>query len=90
MGYFGFWQSVRKLLENCKKKLFKETYFEENNIDRKPLIWADKIVMKFGPKKWVSLVLGKKNKNCPKIKKMYYFTKLTSKRVISIGNHLFG
>ena len=64
MGYFGFWQSVPKLLENCKKVLFKETYFEESNINQKPLIWArDKIVMKFGPKKWVSQVFGKVYEN---------------------------
>ena len=91
MVYFGFWQSARKLPENCKKVLFKETYFEERNINRKPLIWAhDNIVMKFGAKKWVGLVLGKVNENCPKIKKQCYFTKLTSKRVISARNHIFG
>ena len=71
--------------------LFYETYFEESNINRKPLIWShDKIVMKFGPKKWVTLVLGQVYENCPKSKEKCYFTKLTSKRVISTRNNLFG
>ena len=71
--------------------LFYKTYFKESNINWKPLIWSKyKIITKFEPKKWASLVLGKVYKNCPKIKKKFYFTKLTSKRVISTGNHLFG
>ena len=45
---------------------------------------------KFGPKKWVSFVLGKVYKNCPKIKEKCDFTKLTSNRVISTLNYLFG
>ena len=71
--------------------LFYEIYFEEGNINQKPLIWSHyKIVKKFGSKKWVSLVLGKVYKNCLKIKEKFYFTKLTSKRVIPTTNHLFG
>ena len=32
--------------------LFDETYFEESNINQKPLIWSqDKIIPKFGPTK---------------------------------------
>ena len=44
-----------KVYENCPKKkkvLFSETYFEESNINYKPLICSHyKITMKFGPKK---------------------------------------
>ena len=36
------------------------------------------------------LVLGKVYENYPKSEEKCYFTKLTSKRVILIGNHLFG
>ena len=69
MRDFGFGQSVRKLPENYEKVLFYENYFEETNINRKPLIWShDKIVMKYGPNKWVSFVLGKVYENYPKIK----------------------
>ena len=83
MGGFGFGQSVQKLSENEEKVLFYETYFEER-INRKLLNWShDKIVMNFGPKKYASLVLGKVYKNFPKMKKKCYFTKPTSKRVIS-------
>ena len=71
--------------------LFYETYFEVSNINRKPFILSqDKIVMKFGQKIWVILVLTKVYKNCPKIKEECYFMKLISKRVISTGNLLFG
>ena len=38
MGNFRFGESVRKLSENLEQVLFYETYFEESNIDRKPLI----------------------------------------------------
>ena len=70
--------------------LFYETYIKESNNNRKPVIWShDKIITKFGPKKWVSFVLGKVYENYPKLKKKYYFTKLTSSRVISTGQHLF-
>ena len=49
MGEFGFGHSVRKLLENYGKVLFYETYFEESNINWKPLIWSqNKIITKFG------------------------------------------
>ena len=86
MDDFGFGQSVQKLSENYGKVLFYETYFEESNINRKPLIQSrDKRVMKFRPKKWVSLVFDKVYENCLKIKKKCYFTKLTSKGVISTG-----
>ena len=89
MGEFGFGHRVRKLPENDGKVLFYETYFEESNINWKPLIWShDKIVTKFGPKKWVSLVLVKVYR-CLKIKEKYYFTKPTLKRVISTRIHLF-
>ena len=87
MGEFGFGQSVRKPPKNYGKVLFYGTNFEESNINMKPLIWSkDKIIKKFGQKKWVNLVLGKVYKNCPKFKEKCYFTKLTSKRVISTGN----
>ena len=90
MDEFHFGQNVRKLPENKEKMLFYETYFEKSNINRKPHIWPhDKIIMKFGQKKWVSCVLGKVYKNCSKIKKECYFTKPTSKRLISTENHLF-
>ena len=33
--------------------LFDRTYFKESNINRKPFIWSqDKIITKFGQKKW--------------------------------------
>ena len=71
--------------------LFDETYFEESNINWKPLIWSqDKMIMKFGQKKMGSLVLGKWYENNPKIKEECYFTNRTLKRVISIGNSLIG
>ena len=81
--------------ENCpkikKKVFFLETNFEDSNINWKPLILShDKIIMKFGQKKWMSLVLVKVYENCLKNEKKCYFRKPTSKRVISIGNHLFG
>ena len=63
--------------------LFYETYFKDSNIDRKPLIRVqDNIIMKFGQKKWVSLVWGKVYENYTKIKSKCYFAELTSKRVI--------
>ena len=70
MGWSGFGKEYKNCPKIKKKVLFYETNFEESNINRKPLIWSDdKLVMKFGPKKWVSLVLGKVHENCPKIKK---------------------
>ena len=69
MGDFGFGQTIRKLPKNYEKVLFYETYFEERNINQKPLIsFHDKIAMKLGPKIWVSLVFRKVYKNSPKIK----------------------
>ena len=80
-----------KCPENKGKVLFYERYFEMGNMNRKQLIWSHyKIITKFGPKKWVSLVLGKGYENCPKIKEMSYFKKPTLKRVKSIKNQLFG
>ena len=91
MVEFGFEQSVRKLPQIEEKDLFYEIYFKEINIHWNPLIWfQDKMITKFGQSKWVRLVLGKVYENRPKIKKKSYFTKLILKRVISIGNHLFG
>ena len=40
MGEFGIRQSVQKLTENFQKLLFYETYFEESNINHKPLNWS--------------------------------------------------
>ena len=71
--------------------LYDETYFEESNINRKPLIWSqDKIIIKFGHKKWSTFGFGQIARNRMKIKEKCYLTKLKSKRVISIGNFLFG
>ena len=72
--------------------LFYETQFEQSNINRKPRIWSqDKIITKFRKrKKFASLALGKVYENCPKNKEKCYMMKLTSKRVISIENPLFG
>ena len=83
-----------KVHENCPKRkekvLFYETYFDESNINQKALICSnDKKITKLGQKKWVSLDLGKVYENNPKNKEKCYFTKLTLKRVISTGNHLF-
>ena len=51
MGELRFGQSVRKLPENLEKVLFYETFFEEGNINQKPLIQSlYKIIMKFEPK----------------------------------------
>ena len=38
IGEFGFGQSLQKLLENLGKMLFYKTYFQESNINWKPLI----------------------------------------------------
>ena len=52
MGEFGFGKNLRKLPEKEGKVLFDETYFEESNTNRKPLIWSqDKIIMKYGQRK---------------------------------------
>ena len=60
MGEFGFGLSLRKLSENQRKVLFYETYAEESHINQKPLVCSqEKIITKFGQKKWTSLVLGK-------------------------------
>ena len=49
VGEYGFAQSVRKLYENYGKVLHYETYFEESNINKKPIIWSqDKIITNFG------------------------------------------
>ena len=91
MGEFVVCQTTRKLLENKGNVLFYETYFKVDNINQKPLIrFHYKKITKFGQKKKVSLVLGNVNDNCPKIEEKSYFTKPTSKRVISTGNYLFG
>ena len=51
MGEFSFGQSVQTLLKNEGKVLLDEIYFEESNINRKPLIWSkDKIITKFRQK----------------------------------------
>ena len=69
MGEFCFGKSSRKLPKNKARVLFYETYFEVGNINRKPHIRSHyKKITKFGPKKWVSLVLGKVYENRPKIK----------------------
>ena len=47
-------------------------------------------MMKFVLKKRLSLVLGKLYENCTEIMEKCYVRKLTSKWVISTGNHLFG
>ena len=48
MGEFGFGQTVRKLPENKGKVLSQETFFEESNINRKPLILSKyKIITNF-------------------------------------------
>ena len=50
MGEFGYWQSVLKLPKNVV--LFYETYFEENNMNRKPFILIqNRITTKFDQKK---------------------------------------
>ena len=63
--------------------LYYETYFEENNMNQKLIIWSqDKIITIICHKKWGSLVLGKVYENCLKINEKCYFMKVTSKRVI--------
>ena len=65
MGEFGFRQRVQKLPKNKGKVLFYETYFEQSNINRKPLIWSqDMIITKFGQEKKGEF--GKRYKNCTK------------------------
>ena len=84
MGEFGFAQSLRKQNENEGKMLLDKTYYEESNINRKPLIWSqDKIITKFGQKKWARLVLAKVCDICSKVRVKCYLTKLILKRVIS-------
>ena len=87
---FRFGQSVRKLPGNYGKVLFYKTYFEESNINWKPLIWSKhEIITKYGPKKWVSFILGKVYENYAEIKEKCYFRKHTSNGVILTENHLF-
>ena len=58
-----------------------------SNINRKPLIWSqDNLITKFGLKNWESFVRGIVYKNYPKLEEKRYFSKLTSKRVISTEN----
>ena len=40
MAEFDFGKIIRKLPKNKGKVLFDETYFEESNINQKPLIWS--------------------------------------------------
>ena len=66
IGKFGFGQSVRKLPKNYGKLLYDEPYFEESNINRKPLIWSqDKIMTKFGPKKMGEFRFGQSERKLP-------------------------
>ena len=70
-----------KTARKLRKRVFYETYFEESNINQKPLIWFNyKIITKFGPKKWTSLVFGNVYENCLKINEKCYFKKFTSKK----------
>ena len=70
--------------------LFDETYFEEGNINQKPLIWSeDKIITKFEQEKIGEFGFGQVYENCTKIKKSVSFMKPISKRVISTSNILF-
>ena len=70
MGKFCFGESVLKLPENLEQVLFYETYFEEGNIDRKPLIWAqDNIIMKFGKQNGRDWFWAKCTKTIRKLKK---------------------
>ena len=52
--------------------LFYETYFEESNINQKPLIWShDKIIMKFGQKQnWRVWFWAKCTKTAQKLRKI--------------------
>ena len=91
MGEFCFAQSIQKLPENKGKLLFYETYYEESVINQKHLIWSqDKIITKFGQKKWASLFSAKVYESCMKVKEKCYFTKLTTKIAISTENPLIG
>ena len=60
MGKFRFWQCARKLPENLeKKKLFYKSYFEEGNINLKPLILSHyKLITKFRQKKMGKFYFG--------------------------------
>ena len=65
MSDFGFGKVFENCVKNMQNMLLYESYFEQSNINQKPLIWSKlKTVMKFGPKKWVSLVLEKEYENC--------------------------
>ena len=69
MGEFGFGQSALKQPENLGKVLINETYFEESNINQKPLIWSKyKITTKFGQKYWAIVFFVNVHENCLKIK----------------------
>ena len=66
---FVSWRSVRKLPETLEQVLFYETYFEERNMDRKPLIWAEaKIITKFGQKNWLVWFWTKCTKTARKLR----------------------
>ena len=66
MHEFASGQSVRKLHENKRKVFFYKTYFEESNINRKPLICSeDKIITKLGQKILVSFAFGQSVRKLP-------------------------
>ena len=77
MGEFDFGQSIRELPKNKEKMLFYETYFEERNINRKPLIWShDKIVMKFEQKNGCVMFWAKCTKTARKLRKSVFLQNL--------------
>ena len=60
----------KKTAQNYGKMLLDKTYFEESNINRKPLIWSqDKIILKFRQKNERDWFLGKCTKTTQKLGK---------------------
>ena len=56
IGKFGVGQSVQKLPENKGKMFFYETYFEESNISRKPMILSKYKIMTIYDEIWTKIM----------------------------------
>ena len=89
-GWVLFWANCTKSAPKFKKKCYFSKLILKRVISIGNPFCAPKIrYWQILNKKWLCLALGKVYENCPKIKKKCYFTKLTSKRAVSIENPLF-
>ena len=89
-GQVWFLAKCTKTAQKLRKSVALRNLLRREKYQPETIFWSKyKIITKFEPKKGASLVFGKVYENCPKIKKKFYFRKLTSNRVISTKNHLF-